>query len=47
MASRPSKGRDAHSESFHQIVKTGKIALYLAAGFARVATKELSSYPSG
>ena len=40
-------GRDAHSETqyiiFHQlhIVKTGRIALFLAAGFARVAIKEL------
>ena len=38
-------GRDAHSEhstfSSAALVKTGRIALFLAAGFARVAIKEL------
>ena len=33
-------GRDAHSEH-RAIVKTRRIALFLAAGFARVAIKEL------
>ena len=35
-------GRVAHSD-FHQlhIVKSGRIALFLATGFARVAIKEL------
>ena len=34
---------------FHQlhIVKTGRIALFIAAGIARVAIKERAVYPSG
>ena len=42
-------GRDAHSEhsTLLHVVKTGRVALFLAAGFARVAIKELllSSVP--
>ena len=36
-------GRDANTVHFHQlhIVKTGRVALFLAAGFARVEIKEL------
>ena len=37
------EGGVTHTVHFHQlhIVKTGRVALFLAAGFARVAIKEL------